>query len=217
MAMCNMCFFRLMACTHHGCVWFFCWIGIGEHVVQPTELGGAKDPRSICFCFLRRTHVGFVDSLARCGVWSRSEGDVPSRTGLRVETGREETGRGCGAATLSHSHRTLHIRLFFFLLFLPQPPIYVRLVWIPSCCTCLFCGWRLVRGAQKRGLPINITCSRSLDSLPFSQLRPALPPQPRGCLAHAESLWGMGHGGTGSCGAGGSGPLGTWAADVNKA
>lgn len=40
----------------------------------------------------------------------------------------------------------------FPLFFLCPPPIYVRLVWIPSYCICFFCGWGLARGPQEKGV-----------------------------------------------------------------
>lgn len=52
-------------------MFFGCFVVRG-HVVHPSELGGAKDHRSKLFvvCFLRRTHLGFLEFLCQFrGQW----------------------------------------------------------------------------------------------------------------------------------------------------
>lgn len=74
----------------------FCWIGIGGTHCSPNRTGRCKEPRKHLFvCFLRRTRVGFVDSLARqvaartaaarCGVGPKVM--FPAGQSLRVDAG----------------------------------------------------------------------------------------------------------------------------------
>lgn len=94
MAMCNMCLFRLVACTHHGCVWFLLDWDRGNTLFTQQNWEVQRTPEAFV-CFLRRTRVGFVDSLARqvaartaaarCGVGPKVM--FPAGQSLRVEAG----------------------------------------------------------------------------------------------------------------------------------
>ena len=127
------------------------WLDRG-HVVRPTELGGAKNHESIFpyVYFLRRTHVGFVDSPACPRDWqvAASTWRQAAESGLKVTFRAEESPRvgaegeemGVGTALpLGHTHIG-NCTVVCFPLF-PLPTSYLCMTGLDFKLLCLFILW----------------------------------------------------------------------------